>query len=58
MAYYVEIGQCRQQGCTRPVWAEVFAYRNDRMGRYCKRHAEERVKALTEAEATNPAGFR
>ncbi len=58
MAYYVEIGQCQKAGCTSRAWAEVFAYRNDMMGRYCKRHTEERVKVLTEAEANNPGGFQ
>ena len=48
---------CQMQGCVRRATHEVRAY-NEPAGHYCKKHAEQRVEALTKAEANNPGGWR
>lgn len=59
MAYMIEIQTaCDAEYCKSRASYEVRAYGNETHGRYCKKHAEQRVKDLTKAEENNPAGFR
>ena len=59
MAYMIEFRRCCENDyCTRPATHAVFAYRNEPFGKFCKKHATERVARLTAAEANNPGGFR
>lgn len=58
MAYKIEIKQfCDESYCTKRATFIVRAYANEDHGRYCAKHADERVRDLTKAEASNPAGF-
>lgn len=58
MAYSLEMAsECSASGCTKRATHKVFAYRNEPFGQFCKKHADERVRDLTAAEAKNPAGF-
>ncbi len=56
MSYAVEIKRTCDS-CTRLATHRVFAYGNQPMGKFCKKHANERVKALDAAEKVNPEGW-
>lgn len=58
MAYATEMSRsCQTEWCMKLATHKVYAYGNQPHGVYCKKHADERVRALNEAEAKNPGGF-
>jgi hypothetical protein len=51
MAYMFSIQTtCQKEGCKKPRSHRVCNQRNDTMGDYCKKHAEERLDDLERTE--------
>lgn len=53
MAYLIETSRACAV-CDRPTTVRVFNNQNARMGDYCRRHGEQRVKELTRQERPEP----
>lgn len=59
MAYKVALEtRCESSGCTSRASFVVRAYGNEDHGKYCGKHADQRVTELMKAESMNPDGFR
>jgi hypothetical protein len=41
---------CDEHGCFNTAVGEVMNSRNEAMGRYCRRHAEKRLREIEKAE--------
>lgn len=55
MAYLRDIGQqCEASGCTKRAAVELFDYRNESRGRYCRACGGVRKRSREDFEKRNP----
>jgi hypothetical protein len=51
MAYLREINSiCEAHGCIKGAFVELFSHDNYSIGKYCRRHGNEKLKSLNKEE--------
>lgn len=55
MAYLIDIGvDCDAPGCSSLAIVELYDWRNESRGRFCRRHGKQKLRERERFEKTNP----